>query len=122
MGWLSDGCKESYRLAVSRSAALARRGWPPRKRGTPAGSQALALSALNSGRVIRVLFPVPFPFPFPSIPVHSRLTYPVLPSRKLLAFASLGLVPAVLAAFWPPLFAAALLWLIACCALMAGNY
>jgi uncharacterized protein (DUF58 family) len=46
----------------------------------------------------------------------------VLPSRKFLILASLGLVPALLATFAPGWFAIALLYLFACSALMAGNY
>jgi uncharacterized protein (DUF58 family) len=46
----------------------------------------------------------------------------LIPSRRFLLLAALGLVPAVLAAFVPALFALALVYLVACCALMAGNY
>jgi len=46
----------------------------------------------------------------------------MLPSRRLLAVASLGLIPAVLAVWAPGLFAVALAYLAGCCALMAANY
>ncbi len=46
----------------------------------------------------------------------------MLPSRRLLLIASLGLVPAVLAVFSPVFFALALAYFAACCALMAGSY
>lgn len=46
----------------------------------------------------------------------------MLPSRKFLFLVALGLVPAVLAAWAPPLFALALAWLVACGALLAGNH
>src|SRR3954453_4561271 len=46
----------------------------------------------------------------------------MVPTRKLLTLAALGLVPAVLAAFVPSLFGVALAWLAGCCALMAGNF
>jgi uncharacterized protein (DUF58 family) len=46
----------------------------------------------------------------------------LIPTRRFLFLAALGLVPAVLAAFVPPLFVVALAYLVACCALLAGNY
>jgi uncharacterized protein (DUF58 family) len=46
----------------------------------------------------------------------------VLPTRKLLILVSLGLIPALLAAFAPAFFALALLYFVLCCAVMAGNY
>src|SRR4051794_21117924 len=46
----------------------------------------------------------------------------MVPTRKLLMLAALGLAPAILAAFVPPLFGAALAWFAGCCALMAGNF
>lgn len=46
----------------------------------------------------------------------------MIPSKKFLFLVSLGLVPAVMAVFVPGLFALALLYFVACCALLAGNY
>lgn len=46
----------------------------------------------------------------------------MLPSRKLLFLAVLGLVPAGLSTWWPPLFPAALAYLCACLGLMAASY
>ena len=46
----------------------------------------------------------------------------MVPTRKLLFLAALGLIPAVLAAVFPGLVLVALLWLAACCGLMAGSY
>ncbi|HEU4753317.1 MAG TPA: DUF58 domain-containing protein [Armatimonadota bacterium] len=46
----------------------------------------------------------------------------MLPSQRFLYILSLGLVPAVLAAWLPVLFPVALLYFVGCCALLAGNY
>lgn len=46
----------------------------------------------------------------------------MVPSRKFLILAALGLIPAVLAVVSPFFFGVALLYLVVCCALMAGNY
>lgn len=46
----------------------------------------------------------------------------LIPSRKFLLLAALGLVPAVLVPLGPGFFAAALLYFAGCCALLAGNY
>ena len=46
----------------------------------------------------------------------------MLPSRRFLVLAAIGLGPAILATFHPTWFLVALAYLGACCALMAGNY
>jgi len=46
----------------------------------------------------------------------------LLPSKRFLLLASLGLIPALLAVFSPVFFLAALVYLGVCAALMAGNY
>src|SRR5437870_4299543 len=46
----------------------------------------------------------------------------MIPSRRFVILAAVGLVPAVLAAFAPGLFPVALAYFVVCCALMAGNY
>jgi uncharacterized protein (DUF58 family) len=46
----------------------------------------------------------------------------LIPSKRFLILASAGLIPAILAVFSPGLFVAALIYFVACCALLAGNY
>ncbi len=46
----------------------------------------------------------------------------VVPTRKLLFLAALGLAPAILAAYAPGLFLVALFWLVGCVGLMVGSY
>jgi uncharacterized protein (DUF58 family) len=46
----------------------------------------------------------------------------LIPSKKLLIVAALGLAPAALAVFAPVFFPVALAYFVVCCALMAGNF
>lgn len=46
----------------------------------------------------------------------------MIPTRRLVLLASLGLIPAVLAVFAPGLFLVALLYFVGCCALMVGSH
>lgn len=46
----------------------------------------------------------------------------LVPTRKLLILVAFGLIPAALGTFVPGLFPLALVYYIACCALMAGSY